>query len=125
MVSEGSCRQRSDADWVLAQRLASEGVFNWATTVAFYAAVHLVNVLLVRAGKYTDDMTHDKRQRFLAESFSAIELTYANMLGKSVRTRYEVGFVADADSFNRQVKLFNLVRDYVERVQAGTIPGVT
>jgi hypothetical protein len=124
VVSEGDCRRRSDADWTLAQRLALQGDYNWATTVAFYAAVHQVNTLMVRVAAYRDDLTHDKRQKFLADNYVGIELAYANMLGKSVRTRYEVGFVADEDFYRRQVRLLEKVRDYVERVLAGKIPGV-
>ncbi len=124
MVSEGDCRAKAESNWVLAQELAVQGRYDWATTLAFYAALHHVNALLVRAGKYTDDMDHPVRQEFLHAKHPAIETRYSAMLGKSIRTRYEVSFVATAESYSYQVRHFEAVRDYVTRVMEGTVPGV-
>jgi uncharacterized protein (UPF0332 family) len=124
VVSEGDCRQRAESDWLLAQELATTGRYNWAITLAFYSALHHVNALMVRGSRYTDDMDHPVRMIFLREHHPAIEVRYSNMLGKSIRARYEVGWVADEDSYQRQVRQLNEVRDYVDRAMAGRIPGI-
>jgi len=46
------------------------------------------------------------------------------LLGKSIRTRYEVSFEADESSYQFQVRHFEAVRDYVTRVMEGKVPGV-
>jgi hypothetical protein len=124
VVSEGDCRAKAAANWTLAQKLANDGHHDWATTVAFYTALHEVNALLARAGKYTDDMDHPVRQYFLRRAHPAIETRYNTMFANSIRARYEVAFVADAASYERQVKLLDDVRDYVSRVMADLVPGV-
>ena len=123
MISEADCRARADSDWQLAQELASAGKYSWATTVAFYAALHHVNELLVRDGRYRDDMDHPVREHFLSQRHPAIESRYGAMLGKSIRTRYEVRYEADEDYFRYQAAHYRAVREYVDRVIADSVPG--
>jgi hypothetical protein len=124
VASEGDCRRRADANEALSIRLASEGEFGWATTTAFYAAVHLVNVLLIRAAKYRDDTDHKTRQIFLRDNHAAIEARYDTMLSRSMRTRYEPWFTADDRYYRGQAKLLADVRDYVDRFLAGKISSI-
>ena len=124
MISEGDCRAKGEANWLLAQDLASTGNYDWAITVAFYAALHHVNALLVRASKYADDLDHPTRQEFLRRAHPAIEVRYSYMFSKSIRTRYEVSYQPDEDAFFRQAKGFVDIREYVTRVMAGAVPGV-
>jgi len=90
----------------------------------FYSAVHLTNILMVRAGRFSDDTDHPTREAFLTDNYYAIASAYAALKGKSVRCRYEPQYAADRDSYDRAVKTLSRVRDYVDRVIAGLIPGV-
>ena len=123
MVSQGDCRDRAESDWVLAQMLAEQGQYNWAITAAFYSALHHVNALMVRADRYTDDLDHPVREAFL-NVHPAIQSRYAAMLGKSIRARYVVGWTADKEAYDYQVRHLDAVRDYVTRVMEGKVPGV-
>ena len=122
-ATEEDCRARADESWRLAQELAAREKYGWATTVAFYAALYHVNELLVRAGKYSDDMDHPVRELFLRDHHPAIEVRYSSMLGKSIRTRYEVGFEADQEFFDYQARHYHAVREYVDRAVSGEIRG--
>lgn len=124
MVSIGDCRARGEADWELAQALAAQGHYGWATTLGFYAALHHLNALMVRGNAYSDDMDHPSRQAWLGRKHPAMETRYANMMGKAIRTRYEVNFVASEGYWEYQMRAFHDVRDYVTRVLADQVPGV-
>ena len=114
----GGCRRRADANEALAIKLAQDGEYGWAVTVAFYAAVHLVNILLIRAGRYSDDTDHKTRQIFLRDNHAAIETRYDAMLSTSARCRYEAWFTPDADYYRHQEQHLAAVRDYVDRYLA-------
>lgn len=124
MASEGGCRRRADANEALAIKLAQDGEFGWAVTVSFYAAVHLVNILLIRAERYSDDTDHKTRQIFLRDHHAAIETRYDAMLSKSKRCRYESWFTADDGYYRHQAAHLAAVRDYVDRFLAGAIASI-
>jgi hypothetical protein len=89
------------------------------------AAVHLVNILMIRAGRYSDDMDHKTRQIFLRDHHGAIETRYDAMLSKSSRCRYEAWFTADEGYFSRQSGHLAAVQSYVDRFLADAIPSIS
>ena len=124
MPTEGDCKRRAEANKALADSLASAGDFNWAITATFYAVVHQVNRLKVRANCYSDDGSHIQTQNWINRTHPAASSAYVALNGKSRRTRYEVGYEADQDAFDRATRHYVRLADYVDRVIAGAVPGV-
>lgn len=126
MALEDDCLARADANLTLAKKLADEGHYNWAVTVTFYAAVFDVNRMLARSKQYSDDeMDHPTRNAYVRDNHGAIDNAYGLMLGDSIKCRYFAGHQADRSAFERQMKKYEHVRDYIDRALGGKIPGVT
>ncbi len=124
MPTEGECRLRAESDKKLADTLLAAANFNWAMTALFYSAVHHVNRLKVRDGCYADDGTHSKTLTYLDKSHPGARGAYVALMGKSRRARYQVGWVADLDSYERTLRSHAALVDYVDRAVAGQIPGI-
>jgi len=69
-------------------------------------------------------MDHPLRQTFLGDNHPAIGSTFDAMLGKASRCRYEVGYEPDRRAWDYQRRHYLRVKDYVDRVLAGQVPGV-
>lgn len=80
----------------------------WATTLAFYTALHLLEQLLAEAGLHPQD--HTRRNELLAEYHPTAYLTYSNLYQASRLARYE-----SSESFLRK---FPITR--VQNVVAGS-----
>lgn len=126
MAIEDDCLARADANLALAKKLAADGSLNWAVVLVFYAAVFDVNRMLARARRYSDDnMDHSTRSAYVRDHHGGIDAAYGQMLGASMKFRYFVSLQADQAAFDRQMKKYEFVRDYIDRALAGKIPGIT
>ena len=61
---------------------------DWAVTVLFYQAVHLVEAYLARNDIHSG--SHAERLRYVGESLSSIYVDFRRLYGESRRTRYDV-----------------------------------
>jgi hypothetical protein len=114
---------RAESNEALATSLEADGEYNWAVTVAFYAALHWVSALLAREGADTEGLDHATTEYKLDLRHGAITARYLSLKGMSVRARYFPEHLADPDDCRRARKLLAQIRDYAERVIAGQVPG--
>jgi hypothetical protein len=89
MASRTEHEAQAHRNQVLAERLASEGDYEWAVTTLFYAALHLLQAYAESAG--TDISTHAERGRWLRRSseLHAVLGPYRVLRSRSQDARYE------------------------------------
>lgn len=116
---------RADANATLAERLADDGEFAWASTIVFYSALHDVCALLAeRNGIATDGLRHIDIEAKLDKHHPGITARYLALAGESRRCRHIPHHDADRVSYRRVRNGLKAVRDYYARARAGKVPGV-
>ena len=86
MPTETEHRQQAESNLRFLDHVDEAHFPDWAVTVRFYSAVHLVNQVLVRNGFSTDN--HDDRKRHLQIHFKALWNVYQKLWTLAQRARY-------------------------------------